>query len=110
MTTTAFLFIAVSAALVGAAVGIAIYRLAVSVTALRTQLDRLEQSARQRNPYRTNESLEDAMAIVHDAVWQADATLDYVRARMKQVDNKLQVARTNPDSYDPDERNQKHNR
>lgn len=74
---------------------------------LESKIDQLELKGNRRNPYRTNDGLEDAMAIVHDAVWQADATLDYVRARMRQVDKTLQTIRTDPDSYNSEQPNQK---
>lgn len=114
--TITLLLVILFAALAGAAVGIAAYRLFQSISALRAQLDRLENAAlrapagehtHQRNPYRTNNGLEDAMAIVHDAVWQADATLDYVRSRMRQVDKTLQTIRSEPDRYDSEQPNQK---
>lgn len=78
-----------------------------SIQALSEKIEKLEKSHKNRNPYRTNEGLEDAMAIIHDSVWQADATLDYVRARMRQVNTTLQTLRANPDQYDPDQPNGK---
>jgi uncharacterized protein YoxC len=78
-----------------------------SLEKLTEKIDRIEKSQTNRNPYRTNDGLEDAMAIIHDTVWQADATLDYVRARMKQVNTTLKTIRSDPDKYNPDKPNQK---
>jgi outer membrane murein-binding lipoprotein Lpp len=101
------LLIAFFAALSGTAIGFGIASIISAFRNLNAKIDRLEQSSKQRNPYRTNDALEDAMAIVHDTVWQADATLDYVRARMRQVDRTLQIARNDPDSYDTEAPNKK---
>lgn len=87
--------------------GYLIRALSARIASIEARLDRLEQANKTRNPYRTNEGLEDAMAIVHDAVWQADATLDYVRARMRQVGSTLKTIRSNPDRYDSDQPNAK---
>ena len=103
------LLIAFFAALSGLAIGFGIASVIAAFKTLSAKIDRLEEASKQRNPYRTNDALEDAMAIVHDAVWQADATLDYVRSRMHQVDRTLQTARSEPDAYNPDQPNQKRN-
>ena len=97
-------FILVAAAFIG---GYLIRALAGRFQDIERRISRLEEAQRTRNPYRTNDGLEDAMAIVHDAVWQADATLDYVRARMRQVGSTLKTIRTNPDRYDSDKPNGK---
>ena len=105
--------IAIGALGIGTLAGSALQKAFQAYRDTRAILARLEEKIDQlqnkgnRNPYRTNDGLEDAMSIVHDAVWQADATLDYVRARMRQVDKTLQTIRTDPDSYDPEQPNQK---
>lgn len=109
MSIYILLLIACFAALSGLAIGFGIASVIAAFKNLSAKIDRLEEASKQRNPYRTNDALEDAMAIVHDAVWQADATLDYVRTRMKQVDHTLQTARTDPDVYNSDRSNQKRN-
>ncbi|PKN83353.1 MAG: hypothetical protein CVU46_17185 [Chloroflexi bacterium HGW-Chloroflexi-8] len=78
-----------------------------TVANLTEKLERLENSSKTRNPYRTNDGLEDAMAIIHDVVYQADATLDYVRSRSKQTNKILQMIRSDPDKYNPDAPNRK---
>jgi outer membrane murein-binding lipoprotein Lpp len=98
---------ALGALLAGMIVGAAIQRLTSDLQSLQMRIAALEAAAKTRNPYRTNDGLEDAMAIVHDAVWQADATLDYVRARMRQVDQTLKTIRSEPNSYDSERPNQK---
>lgn len=108
MSPICVLLIALFAALSGVAIGFGVAWIISEFRYLRAQLDRLEAASKQRNPYRTNDALEDAMATAHDVVWQADATLDYVRARMRQVDRTLQTARTEPDAYNSEMPNKKH--
>ncbi|MDI6770131.1 MAG: hypothetical protein QMD04_10720 [Anaerolineales bacterium] len=97
-------FILVAAAFTG---GYLIRALAARFVDIERRIERLEEAQKTRNPYRTNDGLEDAMAIIHDAVWQADATLDYVRSRMRQVGSTLKTIRSNPDRYDSDKPNGK---
>lgn len=103
----AYAGIGISALILAGFAGAQIQKFSDQVKRMEERIAELETAKKTRNPYRTNEALEDAMAIIHDAAWQADATLDYMRARLKQVDNTLQVARSNPDDYDPDKPNKK---
>jgi prefoldin subunit 5 len=114
MTTTLLIVIVLSALILGLIIGSALTRIASeyqdmknNIQTLSVKLEMLESAQKHRNPYRTNEALEDAMAIIHDSVWQADATLDYVRARMRQVNTTLKTIRNDPDTYDPNQPNQK---
>ena len=102
------------ALLLGYLIGVSVQKVASrfeamqkKINELTEKLDRIETKSTHRNPYRTNDGLEDAMAIIHDTVWQADATLDYVRSRMKQVNETLKTIRSNPDKYNNERPNQK---
>lgn len=115
MQTLLIVILVTIALFLGLLIGSLLQRVATEFQAMKTivqslseKLEKLEESQKNRNPYRTNEGLEDAMAIIHDSVWQADATLDYVRSRMRQVNTTLQTIRANPDHYDPNQPNRKH--
>lgn len=114
ITFAVVLPVVLGALITGMLAGISIQRMITSVRqmrdemrALSAKIDQVEASHKARNPYRTNDGLEDAMAIIHDATWQAEATLDYVHARMRQVDQTLKIIRSDPDSYDSEQPNQK---
>lgn len=97
------------ALILGVIIGVNTQRMASELTYLRDRVNKLEdaQSQKRRNPYRTDDGIEDAMAIVHDVVWQSAATLNYVKDRSERIDNILKTVRVDPDSYDPDQPNGK---
>jgi hypothetical protein len=102
------LAVAVLIALVaGYIIGANVQRVLCEMKTMQSRITALEENQKRRNPCRTNDGLEDAMAIINDSVWQADATLDYIRSRMRQAGTTLKTIRKEPDRYDPDQPNRK---
>jgi hypothetical protein len=111
MTPIILVGVGVLALILGVIIGVNTQRMSSELTYLRDRVNKLEdaqsQNAKRRNPYRTDDGIEDAMAIVHDVVWQSAATLNYVKDRSERIDSILKTVRVDPDSYDPDQPNGK---
>lgn len=98
----------------GVAFGYALASLRSHMRAIRQQIhdlagkvDKLSESQRTRNPYRTNDGLEDAIAVALDVLQQSRAEREYEDYRINQLRAILGQIRTDPDGYDSDQPNRK---
>ncbi len=109
MTANSVLVIAVIVGIVVTAfvLGMQLQKLLSRFTAMQERLAKLEEAKRTRNPWPTNDGLEDAMAVLNDAAWNASETLNYIQTRTAQALDILKTVRSCPDQYDPDQPNQK---
>lgn len=101
MTDATLIFgVATIAAIAGAGAGYGFARMHYEGREMKNRIAKLEQAKQARNPYGTNDGLEDAMAIAHDTIWQSLDTIQYLQFRAAQIDDILKTIRTNPDKYD----------
>lgn len=70
---------------------------------LSQKITRLEQAQKHRLPYKVNDGLEDALAVL----LELQSEQDYLSARMQQAHKILSVLRGDPDGYDSDAPNTK---
>lgn len=110
MTTTTLvivIFAGMAFVVVVFLVGMQVQKVLNDLRSTRERLAKLEGERKTRNPHRTNDGLEDAMAVLNDATWESLKTLDYIRARTDQATRILQVIRAEPDRYDSEQPNSK---
>jgi outer membrane murein-binding lipoprotein Lpp len=113
ITTISLLFFAIAvftAIIAGGFGGAYLQKQADYVKSLELKINELEtlvQKTPIRNPMKTNDGLEDAMAITIDQLFKAKQTLEYIEGRNGDVLSILQTIRSTPQKYDSDQPNRK---